>query len=88
MSAFVTDVGAEGIALLKLESLDASGGVIAGSDIEHVFTASSAGATESWDYTIHGDAVGVKVVFGATGGWGGPEAADEYLFIRQHSGCT
>jgi hypothetical protein len=78
MSAFVTDLTAAGenTALLKLESLDAGGGVIGGSDIEHVFTASAAGATESWDYTIHGDAVGVKVVFGVTGGWGGPLAGD------------
>ena len=78
MSAFVTDLNAAGenTALLKLESLDAGGAVIAGTDIEHVFTASAAGATESWDYTIHGDAVGVKVVFGVTGGWGGATAGD------------
>ena len=77
MSAFVqAAVGeSEGIALLKLESWGgADGSTDLGAAVEHVFTASEAGAIESFDYTVASGTTYLTVVVGATGGWGGATA--------------
>ena len=79
MSALVTSLGSfHDTALLKIESW--AGGANIG-QYEHVFTASTSGAVESYDFTLAAGAESIKVVVGATGGWGGPTAGDsEYTF--------
>ncbi len=68
-----------GGAALKFESVAAGGGIL--SAVETPVSVTTNWARYSEDFTIHADAVAVKVVLVTSAGWGGPTPTDsDYLF--------